>query len=101
MQDDTVMSPGLGTWAPLPPRILPQSLEPTPPPSLALTEDGPREHARPGTRRGQALIGREGRGPLGDKAPTQQVSSRNKRQPGLKPQRRGVSTIGFSWEGKG
>lgn len=35
------MSPGLGTWAPLPPRMLTQSSDPTPSPSLGLTEMDP------------------------------------------------------------
>lgn len=81
--------------------MLAQSMDPTPSPSLGLTKTDPEnmpEHA--GTSRGQALIGREGRGPLGDKAPTQHVSSRNKSRSWLKSQWRGVSSVGCSWTGR-
>lgn len=36
-----MMSPGLGTWAPHPPRILTQSSNATPFPGLGLTETAP------------------------------------------------------------
>lgn len=40
--------------------------------------DGATQHARPGTSRGRALIGREGRGPRGHEGPTRQVSSKDR-----------------------
>lgn len=92
----------MGDLASPPPTVLARNVDPTLSPSPGLTKTDPEnmpEHA--GTSRGQALIGREGRGPLGDKARTQHVSHRNKSQSWLKSQLRGVSSVGCSWKGEG